>query len=195
MGQAVGRGGVHPRAVPKHALIIIARDCLPSNLRCPNRLAALPALPVKADRTWVQSPGPAVWNFSLRYCCGWVAGAGAGGAGAGAPGTDGAGVTSGAGAGSVFFLSDSRVLSPVVALSFFFFFFVVSPARPSGADCVCRSATSAESAAAGAIGSADLVPGAALGCFTVFARALKRVFSVGFSLASRGFAGVSALAV
>ena len=43
-------------------------------------------------------------------------------------------------------------LLSVVVLFFFFFLEAVSPARPSGADCVCRSATSA---ASGATGAAD----------------------------------------
>ena len=171
--------------MPKQALLIIARRQLLSS----GGQSGQPKYtgdPKKATGPEFHSSGPAAWIVSLYYC--------GGAAGAGAPGTAGAGVASGAGAAGVFFLSVSRVLSPVVALSFFFFFFVVSPARPSGADWVCRSATSAESAAAGASLSV-FDPGAAFGCFAVFARALKRVFSVGFSLVSSGFAGVSALAV
>ena len=86
--------------------------------------------------------------LSLCYCgagccgCGWSGWS----AGAGAPGTGGIGVGCCTGLGcdssSLFFLSASRVLSPVAVDVFFFFFPEVSPDNPNGADCVCWSATS-----------------------------------------------------
>src|SRR5579863_4327085 len=89
-------------------------------------------------------------------CCGCDCGCGAGAgacAGEGAPGTAGIGVGAGAPCWlSSFFLSLSRVFSAVVVF-FFFFFEAVSPARPSGADWVCRSATSAASGGAGVVES------------------------------------------
>ena len=87
----------------------------------------------------------------------------------------------------VFFLSESRVLSPVV-VAVFFFFFDVSPARPNGPACVCRSATSAASGASGARASTFGPPLCCLACLACLARSLKRVFCVALA-GSSGFTG------
>ena len=124
---------------------------LPASGRC-----RVPAPQVRRPwrtETWDRPP-PIAEDPAEEPAAAAAAGAGAG-AGAGAPGTAGIGVGSGRGGGgtwfSILFLSLNRVFSSVVVF-FFFFLEAVSPASPSGADCVCRSATSAASGATGMVG-------------------------------------------
>src|SRR5580692_1505902 len=102
-------------------------------------------------------PGPDTAQRT-HYCC---AGLGAS-AGAGAPGTGVIGVGCGTGcvvSAGFFFSSARRVFSLVVVAVFFFLVLPVSPFRPSGPDCVARSATSPASGGAGPFVPAAAPPG------------------------------------
>src|SRR5580692_6060972 len=128
--------------------------------------------------TAIPGPESVLPTSAPAYCGGGGVEAGAG-AEAGAGGWAGAGVcaagavgvplASGADASGFLLLSAYRVLSVATVLAFFFFV-PVSPFKPSGVDCACRSATSAASGAGGV--SLLVCPPFAPGVFGVLARAL-----------------------